>query len=419
MKWELYPLIRLIIPFTLGMIGANLFVSHMDLVVLFILCCAVLAFSFFFIKTSDIYRDSKFGVIAMCLFFLIGMTLHTEKYRHIEQGTPQDTTFCQGVLTEAPIEKARSWALTLEQGNGVHLLLYIGKDKVAPQHDSITFSTIQIGDTIFAKIRHLSATNTCENDTFKTYNTYLFHHGICATAYTPPNQWFVHSCQSSPSLFSTVESLQGKLHAIYDEHGINGEAGNIIEAMTIGQKAHLSKDIRTAYAHAGVSHVLALSGFHVGIIILIIQIFFLKPLLPLRWQWVSNLFIIAVLWLYAFIAGASPSLIRASLMFTILLLCQSVSREAISLNAHCHHMYLRPLYRATRRLPLWQFLHSLHHQQSRPHPLCLSPHVECYPLVDIPLVRPHQQFPHQPAQLDSHHHEQYHRSNSLVSLRNN
>ena len=333
MKWELYPLIRLIIPFTLGMIGANLFVSHMDLVVLFFLCCAVLAFSFFFIKTSDIYRDSKFGVIAMCLFFLIGMTLHTEKYRHIEQGTPQDTTFCQGVLTEAPIEKARSWALTLEQENGVHLLLYIGKDKVAPQHDSITFSTIQIGDTIFAKIRHLSATNTCENDTFKTYNTYLFHHGICATAYTPPNQWFVHSCQSSPSLFSTVESLQGKLHAIYDEHGINGEAGNIIEAMTIGQKAHLSKDTRTAYAHAGVSHVLALSGFHVGIIILIIQIFFLKPLLPLRWQWVSNLFIIAVLWLYAFIAGASPSLIRASIMFTILLLCQSVSREAISLNS--------------------------------------------------------------------------------------
>jgi competence protein ComEC len=332
MKWDLYPFIRLIIPFTLGMIGANLFVSHMDLVVLFILCCAVLAFSFFFIKTSELYKDGKFGVIAMFLFFLIGMTLHTEKYRHIEQGTPMDTTFCQGILTEAPIEKARSWALLLEQENGVHLLLYIGKDKVAPQHDSITFSTIHIGDTIFANIRHLNATNTCENDTFKTYNTYLFHRGICATAYTPPNQWFVHSCQSSPSLFSIAKSLQGKLHTIYDEHGINGEAGIIIEAMTIGQKSHLSKDIRTAYAHAGVSHVLALSGFHVGIIILIIQFFFLKPLLPLRWQWVSNFFIIAALWLYAFIAGASPSLIRASLMFTILLLCQSFSREAISLN---------------------------------------------------------------------------------------
>ena len=328
MHWQNYPLIRLIIPFTLGMIGANLFVSHMDLVVLFILCCAVLAFSFFFIKTLSTYKDGKFGLTATVLFFLIGMTLYTGKYQSIEQSLPQDTTFCQGILTEAPIEKARSWALHIQQGD-THLLLYAGKNL----KDSITISSLQIGDTIFANVRHLNATNTCENDTFKTYNTYLFYQGICATAYAPPNQWHTKSCQSSPSLFPSTKTLQEKLHLIYDEHGINGEVGSIIEAMTIGQKAHLSKDSRIAYAHAGVSHVLALSGFHVGIIVLMLQVFFLRPLLSLRWQWVSNLFIITSLWVYAVITGASPSLVRATLMFTILLLCQSFSRKALSINS--------------------------------------------------------------------------------------
>ena len=75
MFWQNYPLIRLIIPFTLGMIGANLFISHMNMVVLFILCCVVLSFSFFFIKTSDTYKDGKFGMVAMLLFFLIGMKI--------------------------------------------------------------------------------------------------------------------------------------------------------------------------------------------------------------------------------------------------------------------------------------------------------------------------------------------------------
>lgn len=327
MSWQNHPLIRLIIPFTLGMIGANQFISHMDMAVLFLLSSLVLALSLL-LKTSTTYRDIKFGVVAMMLFFLIGMTRYTGKHRSIEQSIPQDTVFCQGVITEQPIEKAHSWALHLQQ-NDAHILLYIGKG----DEDSSTIVPLQIGDTILAKVSHFTPTNTCPNDTFQAFYTYLFNHGICATAYTPHSSWTVKPSHSAPDFLTSLKSLQGRLHAIYDDHGINGEAGSIVEAMTIGRKADLSSETRTAYAHAGVSHVLALSGFHVGIIVLMMQLFFFKNVLPLRWQWVSNLFIIAALWLYALITGMSPSLVRATLMFTILLLCQSFSRDAISLNS--------------------------------------------------------------------------------------
>lgn len=330
--WQNHALIRLIIPFTLGMIGANLFISHMNMVVLFILCCAVLAFSFFLMKPS-IQHDAKFGIVAMVLFFLIGMMLYTGKYQRIANSIPTDTTFCRGILTERPKEKAQSWALKLEQENGTHLLLYIGKNWEAPEQDSTTFASLQIGDTILANIRHLNATNLCEDQTFKIYNTNLFHQGICATAYTPHYQWLVRPCQTERTFLTSVKALHERLHDIYDDHGINGEAGSIIEAMTIGRKANLSSDTRNAYANAGISHILALSGFHVGIIVLMIQFFFLKNIMPFRWQWISNLLIIATLWCYALLTGMSPSLVRATTMFTILLLCQSFSRENIGINS--------------------------------------------------------------------------------------
>lgn len=325
MDWQNHPLIRLIIPFTLGMVGANLFMPYMNLVVLFILCCAFLAFSFFLLNTSKTFKDWKFGMTASTFAFLVGMTLYTGKHQRIANSIPQDTTFCQGILTEAPTKKPNSWALNLQQENGTHILLYISP----LQREHLP----SIGDTILASPTHFNPTHTCPNDSFKTYHNYLFNNGICATAYAPQGHWLIKPCHTHQDFLTSLRNMQKALHTIYDDHGINGEAGAIIEAMTIGQKTNLSKETRTAYAHAGVSHILALSGFHIGIIVLMIQVFFFKPLFFRRWQWVSNLFIIAILWLYTIMTGMSPSLVRATLMFTILLLCQSTFRGNLSPNS--------------------------------------------------------------------------------------
>ena len=356
MNWQNHSLIRLIIPFTLGMIGANLFIAHMDESVLFILCCIVLAFSFFLIKSSHTYRDSMFGVVAMMFFFLLGMTLYTGKHHRIANSVPQDTTFCQGILAEMPTEKDRSWALNLQQEDGTHILLYIGKHTPSPalplhgEGDlAASFSTgnkpdgvlpltgrvrggLSLGDTILAHIKHLEETEN-GGGKFYFYRRYLFHHGICATAYTPHGHWTSKPCQSRQSLILFAKENQNHLHHIYEDNGLDQEAINIIEAMTIGRKTDIPKETRTAYAHAGVSHVLALSGFHVGIIVLMLQFFSLKHMLPLRWQWASNLLIAVALWCYALLTGLSPSLVRATLMFTILLLCQSTFRNDLSLNS--------------------------------------------------------------------------------------
>lgn len=323
-----YPLLRLIIPFTLGMIGANLFVSYMSTPLLLILCCIVLALSFFLLKTLK-PQDLTFGIAAMTFSFLVGMTLYTRKHHSMADSTPQDTTFCQGLLSELPTPKPHSWALNLQQDDGTHILLYIGKNGKVPENDSILYASLHIGDTILALTRHLEGTENGEGE-FGAFRKHLFHHGICATAYATCGQWTFKPGRQHQSLTLFAKEIQTDLHHIYEDNGLNQEASTIVEAMTIGRKTDIPQKTRNAYEHAGVSHVLALSGFHVGIIVMFIQAFFLKNVLPLRWQRVSNPLIIVTLWCYAFMTGMPPSLIRATLMFTLLLLCQSIFRDNLS-----------------------------------------------------------------------------------------
>lgn len=335
MIWQRYPLIRLVIPFTLGMVEANCFFMSPCSRTMLACCWAATLLLAGLTWRAHIRRSGGFGIMATALFFLLGMTWHTQRWLQVADRMPQDATFVRGVVTDLPQEKARTWALKVKDENEGQLLLYAGKadDEPAGGTDQASVPA-QVGDTIVAHIKHLQATWSDANNERAAYYRHLFHHGISATAYVPKHQWNAIPNQKGGSYNQASFSvLRERLHAIYDEHGIGGETGSIVEAMTIGRKTDVSEQTRTAYAKAGASHVLALSGFHVGILMMMIQLLLLKNLLPLRWQRWSHLLVILTLWAYAAATGFSPSLVRASIMFTVLLVSQLAAREFFSLNS--------------------------------------------------------------------------------------
>lgn len=333
MSWQNYPLIRLIIPFVLGMIGADLLIEHMNGIVLFVLCCIFLSVLFFFLrKAKDTCQDRRFGIVAMGFVCLVGMALYTGKYQRVERGVPQNTSFCSGTLTEHPQERERSWVLNLRQENGTHLLLYIGKNVGSPSADSVVFAGLHVGDTILAPVEHLHATSEAMGEGLRSYGKVLFYKGVCATAYTPCDQWSVHPRQGF-DWFVFLRNLQREMRHTYNDYGISGEAGGVVEAMTIGDKTHVSEALRVQYAASGVAHLLAMSGFHVCAIVMLLQCVLFKGLLPHAWVWLCHVLIILVLWGFAVVAGLSPSIVRATLMFTILLCCQAFGHELLSLNS--------------------------------------------------------------------------------------
>jgi len=87
--------------------------------------------------------------------------------------------------------------------------------------------------------------------------------------------------------------------------------------------------LRTAYAETGSMHALAVSGTHVGM--LYTGIFFLLKRLRLRGRWgrmAETVLILAAIWAFTFLTGATASVLRASVMFTTYMAGKAMFREA-------------------------------------------------------------------------------------------
>lgn len=103
----------------------------------------------------------------------------------------------------------------------------------------------------------------------------------------------------------------------------------VINALLLGQRQDISKELISDYSKAGAIHILAVSGLHVGVLLLILS-FFLKPIERLKkGKFFKAVLLVLFLWMFAFIAGLSASVIRAVTMFTFLAVGQSFQRNNV------------------------------------------------------------------------------------------
>lgn len=110
-------------------------------------------------------------------------------------------------------------------------------------------------------------------------------------------------------------------------------ASSISKALLIADKSELSRSTKKDFSRAGASHILAVSGMHVGIIFTaissLLSIFFKQR----NYKLICNLISLIFLWFYAFICGLQPSIVRACTMFTIPIIGQILHRDYISFNS--------------------------------------------------------------------------------------
>lgn len=116
--------------------------------------------------------------------------------------------------------------------------------------------------------------------------------------------------------------------------GVAPEAAYFLDAVLTGNKASLDPALRTDFGMAGVSHVLALSGTHVAVMVMFLWII----LFPVRMTGhirTELLLMLIALWTYALITGLSPSVCRAAIMVTAVLTARMLGRESQGLNSLC------------------------------------------------------------------------------------
>ena len=110
--------------------------------------------------------------------------------------------------------------------------------------------------------------------------------------------------------------------------GLEGDAYAVVAAMALGDKSALTKELKNVYSLTGASHVLALSGLHLGIIYTLISFLIVGR----RWQVISQLICILSIWAFVFLVGMSVSVVRSAIMLTIYALLSLGHRDKMSVN---------------------------------------------------------------------------------------
>jgi competence protein ComEC len=110
-----------------------------------------------------------------------------------------------------------------------------------------------------------------------------------------------------------------------------GPASNeyaVAAALILGDRSSISSDLRNAYADTGATHVLAVSGLHVGLVVMLLSLLLNIGKRKSRKHWGQTILLLLGIWTFALLTGASPSVLRASTMFSFLTIGDALGRRS-------------------------------------------------------------------------------------------
>lgn len=317
---------------------------------------ACLSFLFYF---SERYSWRWCFGVSLSLFCLAGgwLSVNLQLQTAAETEFPKEEAVYRLRVNDFPEVRERTflcrvWLKERHDSLGIHpvnkqAILYFQRDSLS--------SRLQMGEELWVRSRispPVSARNFDEFD----YARYLIRKGISGTGFVASGHWRFSECRKENEGIATVlyrlaASYRTQIENLYRRLGIEGDELAVLSALTLGDKTDLSESVRESYSVAGVSHVLALSGLHIGLLYAL-AFFLLRPLLlgGQSGRVLRSLLLILLLWLFAFFTGLSPSVVRSAAMFSIWALADLCGRQSFSLNTLALTAWLMLLVR-----PVWLF----------------------------------------------------------------
>ncbi|RYC51941.1 competence protein [Flagellimonas olearia] len=179
------------------------------------------------------------------------------------------------------------------------------------------------------------------------YKGYLKKQGIFHQIRTNHESIVVQETSSS-TMAGLASNFREHLIAKLKEYPFGKDELAVIQALLLGQRDDISEETYNNYSKAGAIHILAVSGLHVGILLFIFQ-FLLSPLerFP-KGKTLKLVGVVILLWSYAFVAGLSPSIVRAVTMFSFVAYALYLNRPTNAFNIIALSMWfillIKPLF---------------------------------------------------------------------------
>lgn len=268
----------------------------------------------------------------------VGGLLMMQAEKAMNRNIPEGEKLYDAVLISEPVKHGKvimcDLAVRTDEGNI--------KVKASIFCDTITerYKKLHVGDGITAYSALEKPTNFA--DSKFDYARWLRSHGYCANTFIYYCNWQKATINLSFLGYvdrTTIELKRIKQQCIktFINSGLNGESVAVAIAMTLGNKGLINNDLKNDYSISGASHILALSGLHLGIIYaFLIFAFNLCKGIPYLYVFhryrLGDLFVLLFIWLYALLVDFSPSVVRSATMLTIYSCVRLLNRNKFSLN---------------------------------------------------------------------------------------
>lgn len=161
---------------------------------------------------------------------------------------------------------------------------------------------------------------------------YMRVKGITGSLYLPIEGWQSVG-QGEMSLSMWALALRDKIVRMYERLGIADDDLSLLAAFSVGEKRGFSQELKEAYANAGVSHLLALSGLHLGLFYMVVVALLGFMRGSRRWFVLRELLAVTLLWAFALVAGLTPSVVRSAVLFSLVSVGRCLHRDSSAVNS--------------------------------------------------------------------------------------
>ncbi len=287
-------------------------------------------------------KENLFKLLTYITIFILGLNVAKADASYqqfkIEKNIPE-ISYLHGHIEDLDYNSAGKTRITLNQVDDFEHSMK-GKFRISTKQK---LPWLQKGKCIelIAQFPQNLSTNPIGN---YNYERALFYQGISAGGYAI-SPIFASVCEKKSSGFMQKiekwrETISKKIIST-----TKSEQSGIIEALTIGNKSHISSDITQNYRTSGLAHVLAISGMHMGIILLLVFFIIRLLLAPISAGQYDTRKPAAIVSMffglgYFLISGQSISCLRAFIMTLIILLSVCLNRRAISIRLWAFALFI-------------------------------------------------------------------------------
>ncbi|MDO5979811.1 ComEC/Rec2 family competence protein [Flavivirga spongiicola] len=325
-----FTIIKLTTYFIIGIAISTLFSIPLNVSLYLTASLFVILLVFYLIAKRQFIKTSWFGLSSFLMMISIGIlttNLHNEKnysnhYTNqvsIKNDSLKTMTFrIRDVLKSGNFYDKYVIDLLEIDGSKVKGKSLLNIEKGSTQI-ALKIDDIFISKTVFKDL------NQPLNPHQFNYKTYLEKKYIYQQLFIS-NRSLLKVSSKTHSLLGLASNIREYINLKLKSHLFKPDELAIINALLLGQRQDISKTIYSNYTNAGAIHILAVSGLHVGIILIILS-FVLKPIESFKHgKLIKTFLLVVILWCFALIAGLSASVTRAVTMFSIVAIAINLKR---------------------------------------------------------------------------------------------